>query len=49
MTSSTEQRRAFDAAMEAYRGRDTARARSIFTQVTRDSPTMSDAWLGRNS
>ena len=47
MTSPTEQRRAFDAAMEHYRAGDKARARTIFTQVTRDSPTMSDAWLGR--
>jgi type VII secretion ATPase EccA len=47
MTSPTEQRRAFDAAMEAYRSGDMARARTIFTQVTRDNPSMSDAWLGR--
>jgi type VII secretion ATPase EccA len=47
MTSPTEQRRAFDAAMEAYRSGDMARARTIFARVAHDSPTMSDAWLGR--
>jgi len=47
MTSPTEQRRAFDAAMEAYRSGDTARAATIFSGVTHDNPTMSDAWLGR--
>jgi type VII secretion ATPase EccA len=47
MTSPTEQRRAFDSAMECYRAGDMARARSIFTQVTHDNPAMSDAWLGR--
>jgi type VII secretion ATPase EccA len=47
MTSPTEQRRAFDAAMDSYRAGDMARARTIFTQVTADNPAMSDAWLGR--
>ena len=47
MTSPTEQRRAFDAAMEAYRSGNMARARTVFTQVTHDNPNMSDAWLGR--
>jgi hypothetical protein len=47
MTSPTEQRRAFDAAMEAYRSGDMARARIAFTGVTRENPGMSDAWLGR--
>jgi type VII secretion ATPase EccA len=47
MTSPTEQRRAFDAAMEAYRSGDMARARIAFTGVTRENPSMSDAWLGR--
>jgi type VII secretion ATPase EccA len=47
MTSPTEQRRSFDAAMDAYRGGDTARALSIFTDITGAAPTMSDAWLGR--
>src|ERR1700692_3413877 len=47
MTSPTEQRRSFDAAMDAYRGGDTARALSIFTDITGAAPTMSDARLGR--
>jgi type VII secretion ATPase EccA len=47
MTSPTEQRRAFDAAMDSYRSGDRARARAIFTQVTQDNAAMSDAWLGR--
>jgi type VII secretion ATPase EccA len=47
MTSPTEQRRAFDAAMDSYRSGDMARARGVFTQITQDNPTMSDAWLGR--
>jgi type VII secretion ATPase EccA len=47
MTSPTEQRRAFDTAMDAYKSQDTARALGIFTAVTADNPTMSDAWLGR--
>jgi len=47
MTSPTEQRRAFDAAMDGYRAQDTGRALTTFTQITRDAPTMADAWLGR--
>ncbi len=47
MTSPTEQRRSFDAAMDAYRGGDTARALGVFTEITATTPTMSDAWLGR--
>jgi type VII secretion ATPase EccA len=47
MTSPTEQRRAFDAAMDSYRNGDMTRARSIFVQVSHDNPAMSDAWLGR--
>ena len=47
MTSPTEQRRAFDAAMERYKSGDTARALAAFTQITADNPAMSDAWLGR--
>ncbi|MFS0901044.1 AAA family ATPase [Mycolicibacterium litorale] len=47
MTSPTEQRRAFDAAMDSYRSGDRATALSIFTRITADNPTMSDAWLGR--
>ncbi len=47
MTSPTEQRRAFDAAMDSYRSGDRATALGIFTRVTADNPAMSDAWLGR--
>src|SRR5262249_40607557 len=47
MTSSTEQRRAFDAAMDAHPGADIARARALFTDITAAAPAMSDAWLGR--
>ena len=38
MTSPTEQRRAFDAAMQAYRAGDMARARTAFTAVTAREP-----------
>ncbi|MBS1696344.1 MAG: type VII secretion AAA-ATPase EccA [Actinobacteria bacterium] len=47
MTSPTEQRRAFDAAMDSYRSGDRATALGIFTRITADNPAMSDAWLGR--
>jgi type VII secretion ATPase EccA len=47
MTSPTEMRRAFDAAMDSYRSGDAARALAIFTQITTDNPAVSDAWLGR--
>jgi type VII secretion ATPase EccA len=47
MTSPTEQRRAFDAAMDSYKSGDTAQALRIFTGITADNPGMSDAWLGR--
>ena len=47
MTSPTEQRRAFDAAMASYKSGDTARAMNSFTRVTDANPAMSDAWLGR--
>jgi type VII secretion ATPase EccA len=47
MTSPTEQRRSFDAAIDAYRGGDTARALALFTDITVAAPAMSDAWLGR--
>jgi hypothetical protein len=47
MTSPTEQRRAFDAAMDSYRSGDRARAGAAFTQVTHENAAMSDAWLGR--
>jgi type VII secretion ATPase EccA len=47
MTSPTEQRRAFDAALESYRAGDASRASVAFTRVTAENPAMSDAWLGR--
>ena len=47
MTSPTEQRRSFDAAMDAYRAGDSARALAVFTDITAAAPGMSDAWLGR--
>jgi hypothetical protein len=47
MSSPTEQRRSFDAAMDCYRGGDTARALHMFSEITAAAPTMSDAWLGR--
>jgi type VII secretion ATPase EccA len=47
MTSPTEQRRAFDTAMDSYRSKDRAAALTVFTRITADNPGMSDAWLGR--
>jgi type VII secretion ATPase EccA len=47
MTSPTEQRRAFDAAIDSYRAGDRAAALDVFTRITTNSPGMSDAWLGR--
>ncbi|KAA0093586.1 AAA family ATPase [Mycolicibacterium sp. P1-18] len=47
MTSPTEQRRAFDAALDSYRAGDVPRALATFRQITDQSPVMSDAWLGR--
>jgi type VII secretion ATPase EccA len=47
VTSPTEQRRAFDAAINRFRDGDTAGARHAFTQLTAANPTMTDAWLGR--
>ena len=47
MTSPTEQRRAFDAAIETYKAGDLARAMGAFTSITNANPAMSDAWLGR--
>lgn len=47
MTSPTEQRRAFDAALDSYRTGDVPRALATFRQITEQSPVMSDAWLGR--
>jgi type VII secretion ATPase EccA len=47
MTSPTEQRRAFDAAIDSYRAGDRERALGAFTAITNANPAMSDAWLGR--
>ena len=47
MTSPTEQRRAFDAAINRFRDGDTAAALYAFTQLTAANPAMTDAWLGR--
>ena len=47
MSSPTEQRRSFDAAMDHYRAGNTDHALSVFTEITAAAPTMSDAWLGR--
>ena len=47
MTSPTDQRRAFDAAIESYRAANTAAALAAFTAITAAQPAMSDAWLGR--
>jgi type VII secretion ATPase EccA len=47
MTSPTEQRRAFDAAIDKYKSGDLARAMGVFTSITNANPAMSDAWLGR--
>ena len=47
MSSPTEQRRAFDAAINRYQGGDRAGAQQAFAQITSNSPAMTDAWLGR--
>jgi type VII secretion ATPase EccA len=47
MTSPTEQRRAFDAAMNRFQNGDPAGAKDAFTRVTTQNPAMTDAWLGR--
>jgi hypothetical protein len=48
MTSApTDQRRAFDAAIESYKAGDTRQALAGFVAITAAQPTMSDAWLGR--
>jgi len=47
LTSPTEQRRAFDAAIHRYQGGDPAGAQQAFTQLTAANPAMTDAWLGR--
>jgi type VII secretion ATPase EccA len=47
LTSPTEQRRAFDAAINRYKGGDPAAAQQAFAQITSTNPAMTDAWLGR--
>ena len=47
MTLPTDQRRAFDAAVESYRAGNISGALVAFTAITTAQPTMSDAWLGR--
>jgi type VII secretion ATPase EccA len=47
LSSPTEQRRAFDAAVNRYKGGDPAGARQAFAQITGNNPAMTDAWLGR--
>lgn len=47
MTSPTEQRRAFDTAMDSYRTGDRDNALTTFTRITAVNASMSDAWLGR--
>ena len=47
MTSPTEQRRAFDAAINRYKAGDPPGALQAFAQITSSNPAMTDAWLGR--
>ncbi|HUO40140.1 MAG TPA: AAA family ATPase [Mycobacterium sp.] len=47
MTSPTEQRRAFDAAIHRYKSGDPAGAQQAFAHITSTHPVMTDAWLGR--
>jgi ESX secretion system protein EccA len=47
VTSPTERRRAFDAAINRYKSGDPAGAQQAFTQITTTNPAMTDAWLGR--
>ena len=47
MTSPTEQRRAFDAAMQRFSSGNPDGARDAFTRITEQNPAMSDAWVGR--
>jgi type VII secretion ATPase EccA len=47
MTSPTEQRRAFDVAINRYKAGDTAGALGAFRRITADNPAMTDAWMGR--
>jgi type VII secretion ATPase EccA len=47
LTSPTEQRRAFDAAINRYKSGDPAGAQQALAQITATNPAMTDAWLGR--
>ncbi|MEB3033404.1 AAA family ATPase [[Mycobacterium] nativiensis] len=47
MISPTEQRRAFDAAMQRFSGGDADGAREAFARITEQNPAMTDAWVGR--
>jgi type VII secretion ATPase EccA len=47
LTSPTEQRRAFDAAINRYKGGDPSGAQQAFAQITDTNAAMTDAWLGR--
>jgi type VII secretion ATPase EccA len=47
LTSPTEQRRAFDAAINRYKSGDPSGARHAFAQITAGNAAMTDAWLGR--
>ena len=47
MSSPTEHRRAFDAAITRLRAGDHDGARTAFTRITTENPAMSDAWMGR--
>jgi type VII secretion ATPase EccA len=47
MTSPTEQRRAFDAAMQRFSDGDPNGARDAFARITDLNPLMTDAWVGR--
>ena len=47
MTTPTEQRRAFDAAINRHKAGDSAAAQQAFAQITAENPAMTDAWLGR--
>jgi type VII secretion ATPase EccA len=47
LTSPTEQRRAFDAAINRFKSGDPAGAQQAFAQITTTNAAMTDAWLGR--
>lgn len=46
-SSPTEQRRAFDEAINRFSAGDPESARHAFTAITETNPAMTDAWLGR--